>query len=90
MMIGDWGIHQFGPANWGLGLGETYPTSVQCLAVEGANPVTYPSYSCKIQLPERPCKYVKSGKMPPVAVYWYEGSMAKTFKRPRSHHRRRT
>jgi predicted dehydrogenase len=24
MMIGDWGIHQFGPANWALGLGETY------------------------------------------------------------------
>ena len=21
MMIGDWGIHQFGPANWALGLG---------------------------------------------------------------------
>jgi predicted dehydrogenase len=82
MMIGDWGIHQFGPANWGLGLGETYPTSVQCLTVEGANPVTYPSYSCKIQWPERPCKYVKSGKMPPVDVYWYEGSVANTFKRP--------
>ena len=82
MMIGDWGIHQFGPANWGLGLGETYPTSVQCLTVEGANPVTYPSYSCKIQWPERPCQYVKSGKMPPVDVYWYEGSVVKTFQRP--------
>jgi predicted dehydrogenase len=82
MMIGDWGIHQLGPANWALGLGETYPTSVECLAVEGANPVTYPNYSCRIQWPERPSKYAKSGKMSPVSVYWYEGSMAKTFKRP--------
>jgi predicted dehydrogenase len=82
MMIGDWGIHQLGPANWALGLGETYPTSVECQAVQGANPVTYPSYSCKIQWPERPSKYVKSGKMPPVDVYWYEGSVAKNFKTP--------
>ena len=53
MMIGDWGIHQFGPANWALGLGETGPTSVECIAVAGANPVTYPSYACKIQFPQR-------------------------------------
>ena len=82
MMIGDWGIHQYGPANWALGLGETYPTSVQCLAVEGANPVTYPSYSCKLEWPERPSKFVKSGKMPAVSVFWYEGSKAKDFKTP--------
>ncbi len=82
MMIGDWGIHQLGPANWALGLGETFPTSVECIAVSGANPVTYPSYACKIQFPERPSKYVKSGKMPPVTVFWYEGSMAGMFKRP--------
>lgn len=82
MMIGDWGIHQYGPANWALGLGDTYPTSVQCTAVEGANPVTYPSYACKIQFPARRCSYVKSGRMPPVVVYWYEGSMTKQFKPP--------
>jgi predicted dehydrogenase len=82
MMIGDWGIHQFGPANWALGLGETHPDSVECTAVEGANPVTYPSYACKIHWPERPCKHAKSGKLPPVTVYWYEGSMAGKFKRP--------
>ncbi len=82
MMIGDWGIHQYGPANWALGLGETYPESVQCFAVEGANPVTYPSYACKLHWPERPSKYVKSGKMRPVDVYWYEGSVTNAFKRP--------
>ena len=79
-MIGDWGIHQLGPANWGLQLGS--PTSVECTAVEGVNPVTYPSYACKLEFPERPNKYVPSGKMPPVTVYWYEGSMTKRFKRP--------
>jgi len=82
MMIGDWGIHQLGPANWALGLGETFPTSVECLAVEGVNPVTYPSYSCRIDWPERPSKYDKTGKMPPVSIYWYEGRMAGRFKRP--------
>ena len=79
-MVGDWGIHQLGPANWGLQLGS--PTSVECTAVEGVNPVTYPHYSCKMEFPERPNKYVPSGKMPPVTVYWYEGSMAGNFKPP--------
>ena len=79
-MIGDWGIHQLGPANWGLQLGS--PTSVECTAVEGVNPVTYPPYACKMEFPERPNKYVPSGKMPPVTVYWYEGSLTRDFKPP--------
>jgi predicted dehydrogenase len=79
-MIGDWGIHQLGPANWALQLGN--PTSIECTAVEGVNPVTYPSYTCKIAFPERPNKYVPSGKMPPVTVYWYEGSLVRNFKPP--------
>jgi predicted dehydrogenase len=79
-MIGDWGIHMFGPANWALQLGS--PTSVECTAVEGANPVTYPSYACKFEFPERPNKYVQSGKMPPVSIYWYEGSAVETFQVP--------
>ena len=80
MMIGDWGIHQFGPANWALQLGS--PTSVECTAVKGANPVTYPSYSCKLEFPERPNQYVKSGKMPAVTVFWYEGEIAKSMPVP--------
>ena len=79
-MIGDSGIHMLGPANWALQLGS--PTSIECTAVEGVNPVTYPSYSCKFEFPERPNRYVPSGKMPPVSVYWYEGAMAKTFTPP--------
>jgi predicted dehydrogenase len=80
-MIGDWGIHQFGPANWALQLGS--PASVECTGVKGVNPVTYPSYSCKLEFPERPNKYVKSGKMPPVTVYWYEGELAKSLPIPK-------
>ncbi|MCX6909714.1 MAG: Gfo/Idh/MocA family oxidoreductase, partial [Verrucomicrobia bacterium] len=71
-MIGDWGIHMLGPANWGLQLGS--PTSVECTAVEWVNPVTYPNYCCKMEFPERSNKFVPSGKMPPVTVNWYEGS----------------
>ena len=81
MMIGDWGIHILGPANWALQLGA--PTSVECTFVEGANPVTYPTYSCKLEFPERPNKYVPAGKMPPVAVHWYEGSATKKFTPPK-------
>jgi len=79
-MIGDWGIHQLGPANWALQLGS--PTSVECTGVEGVNPVTYPSYACKLEFPERPNKYVPAGKMPPVTIYWYEGTLAGSFKPP--------
>ncbi len=79
-MIGDWGIHQLGPANWALQLQS--PASVECTAVEGVNPVTYPSYACKLEFPERPNKYVPAGKMPPVTIYWYEGTLASRFKPP--------
>lgn len=80
-MIGDWGIHQFGPANWGLGLAN--PTSVECTEVKGVNPVTYPHYSCKLEFPERPNPNAKSGTVPAVAVYWYEGDVAKKFPLPK-------
>ena len=79
-MIGDWGIHILGPTNWGLQLGS--PTSVECVSVEGVNPVTYPSYACKMEFPERPCKHVASGKMPPLTLHWYEGRKAGDFKPP--------
>jgi predicted dehydrogenase len=80
-MIGDWGIHMLGPANWALQLSN--PISVECTAVKGVNPVTYPSYVCKLEFSERPNKYVKSGKMPPVTIYWYEGELAKDFPIPK-------
>lgn len=80
-MIGDWGIHILGPANWGLQLGS--PTSVECIAVDEVNPVTYPHYACKFEFPERPNKFVPAGKMPPLALYWYEGKMTREFKLPK-------
>jgi len=79
-MIGDWGVHMLGPANMGLAL--CPPTSVECTLVEGVNPVTYPSYACKYEFPERPCKHVPSGKMPPLTLYWYEGNATRLFKLP--------
>jgi predicted dehydrogenase len=79
-MIGDWGVHMLGPVNWGLQLGS--PTSVECFAVEGVNPVTYPSYACRFEFPERPNKNVPSGKMPPLKVCWYEGGAVREFKPP--------
>ncbi len=79
-MIGDWGIHMLGPSNWGLQLGS--PTSVECFSVEGVNPVTYPSYACRFEFPERPNKHVPSGKMPPLKLTWYEGSATREFKLP--------
>ena len=79
-MIGDWGVHMLGPANMGLAVGA--PTSVECIAVEGVNPVTYPSYAVRFEFPERPCKHVPSGKMPPLTLTWYEGRKAGMFKLP--------
>ena len=77
MMIGDWGIHQLGPANWALGLSYTPPTSVTCTAVEGGvTGVIYPSYSCIYEFPERPHPFKKDQKMPPVKIYWSEGTLA--------------
>lgn len=46
---------------------------------ESGDPVTYPSYACKFEFPERPNKYVPAGKMPPMTVCWYEGSAVKHF-----------
>jgi hypothetical protein len=79
-MIGDWGVHICGPANWGLQLGA--PESVECVYVDGVNPVTYPHYAVKIHFPERPNKFVPSGKMPAVTINWYEGNATKQFKPP--------
>ncbi|MFT5123227.1 MAG: putative dehydrogenase [Kiritimatiellia bacterium] len=79
-MIGDWGVHMLGPANWGMQLGS--PTSIECIGVEGVNPVTYPNYAVRFEFPERPNPHVPSGKMPPLTLYWYEGSMVKAFNPP--------
>jgi predicted dehydrogenase len=77
MMVGDWGIHQLGPANWALNLSNTHATSVTCTSVQGANPVTFPNYACVMEFPERPHPVKPGVKMPPVKIYWFEGSVSK-------------
>jgi hypothetical protein len=62
--LGDWGIHIFGPAHWGLQL--TAPTSVEVIKQEGKSPITFPSRSVlRYNFPAR-------GNMPPVTIYWYD------------------
>jgi predicted dehydrogenase len=62
-LIGDWGIHILGPANWALRLGS--PTSVECVKVEGTSPFAIPDrMHIRWEFPAR-------GSMPPVVVHWY-------------------
>jgi hypothetical protein len=63
-LIGDWGIHQLGPANLALRLGS--PTSVECLKQgEGRSAYTFPRGGVVIKW-----EFAARGKMPPVTVYW--------------------
>jgi hypothetical protein len=62
-LIGDWGVHILGPANWALALGS--PTSVECIHKDSLPPFTFPD--------ELTIKYQFAARegMPPVSVYWY-------------------
>ena len=62
-LIGDWGVHILGPANWALALGN--PTSVECIHKNTLPPFTFPD--------ELTIKYQFAAResMPPVTVYWY-------------------
>jgi Oxidoreductase family, NAD-binding Rossmann fold/Oxidoreductase family, C-terminal alpha/beta domain len=63
-LIGDWGIHQLGPANLALRLGS--PTSVECIKQgEGRSPYTFPRGGVVIKW-----EFAARGSMPPVTVYW--------------------
>ncbi len=64
-MLGDWGFHIMGPANWGLKLGS--PISVECLSVEGLDSINWSNSDViKWDFPARE-------KMPPVSIYWHHG-----------------
>jgi predicted dehydrogenase len=64
-LIGDWGVHILGPANWGLQLSPEYLVSVECVKKSDLPPFTFPD--------ELTLKYEFSARpgMPPVTVYWY-------------------
>jgi hypothetical protein len=64
-LIGDWGIHILGPANWALRLSPEYLVSVECIRKSSLPATTFPD--------ELTIKYEFSARpgMPPVTVYWY-------------------
>ena len=63
-LIGDWGIHQLGPANLALRLGS--PLSVECIKKgEGQSPYTFPKGGVVIKW-----EFAARENMPPVTVYW--------------------
>jgi hypothetical protein len=63
-LIGDWGIHQLGPANLALRLGS--PISVECLKLgEGQSPYTFPRGGVSLKW-----EFAARENMPPVAVHW--------------------
>jgi Oxidoreductase family, NAD-binding Rossmann fold/Oxidoreductase family, C-terminal alpha/beta domain len=63
-LIGDWGIHQLGPANLALRLGS--PISVECTKQgEGQSPYTFPRGGTVIRW-----EFAARENMPPVTVYW--------------------
>src|SRR5262245_40103772 len=64
-LIGDWGVHILGPANWGLQLSPKSLLSVECIKKNALPPFTFPD--------ELTIKYefAARGSMPPVTVYWY-------------------
>ena len=64
-LIGDWGIHILGPANWALQLHPKYLLSVECIRKDSLPPFTFPE-----ELAFR-YDFAARGSMPPVSVYWY-------------------
>ena len=63
--IGNWATHTAGPVHVALQLGA--PTSIECIRVEGASSVTYPTQAVvRLDFPAR-------GGMPPVKVYYHDG-----------------
>ena len=63
-LIGDWGVHILGPANWALQLSPESLISVECTEKDSSPPFTYPDeLTLKYEFAARP-------GMPPVTVYW--------------------
>lgn len=64
-LIGDWGVHILGPANWALQLHPKHLISVECIKKNAAPPFSFPDeLTIKYEFGAR-------GSMPPVTIYWY-------------------
>jgi len=64
-LIGDWGVHILGPANWALQLSPEYLVGVECVKKDSLPPFTFPDeLVIRYEFAARP-------GMPPVTVYWY-------------------
>ncbi len=64
-LIGDWGVHILGPANWALQLDPKYLVSVECVKKDSLPAFTFPDeMAIKYEFAARP-------GMPPVTIFWY-------------------
>ena len=64
-LIGDWGVHILGPANWALQLDPKYLVSVECIKKDSLPAFTFPDeLAIKYEFAARP-------GMPPVNIFWY-------------------
>ena len=64
--MGDWLVHNLGPAHLALQLDKASPTSVECVYVEGKNQWVWPLRAHIVfEFPAR-------GNMPPVTVHTYQ------------------
>lgn len=75
-LIGDWGIHILGPANWALQLDPQHLVSVECIKKNSLPPFTFPDeLAIRYEFAARP-------GMPPVTVYWYHHAGGDAFTPP--------
>ena len=73
--LGDWLVHNLGPAHLALQLDKVSPTSVECVTVEGRNQWVWPLRAHTVfEFPAR-------ANMPPVTVHAYQ-NMRGDFKNP--------
>ncbi len=75
-LIGDWGVHILGPANWALQLSPESLISVECVKKDSSPPFTFPDeLTIKYEFAVRP-------GMPPVTVYWYQHANGDAYTPP--------
>ncbi|MCE5306498.1 MAG: Gfo/Idh/MocA family oxidoreductase [Acidobacteriales bacterium] len=75
-LIGDWGIHILGPANWALQLHPKYLISVECIKKDPLPPFTFPDeLAIRYDFGPRP-------GMPSVSIFWYHHASGDAYMPP--------